>query len=276
MDRIKKQLADHPRARLLLAGFPWDVNSSFLRGPARGPAALRRALYSPHTSLWAENGRNLGEAGLLLDLGDVPLPENNEALDLIEEAAETVFQAEGRPIFLGGDHTVTYPILKAAARRHSGLTLVVFDSHPDLYDVFEGNRFSHACPFARIMEDGLAARLIQIGVREIDDHQREQVRRFGAETIEMKDAGRFPTPAIEGPVYLSFDLDALDPAFAPGVSHHEPGGLSTRAALEIIHNLGGDIIGADVVELNPDRDLVEMTAAAGAKLVKEIGARMLD
>jgi arginase family enzyme len=113
------------------------------------------------------------------------------------------------------------------------------DAHGDLYDDFEGNKLSHACPFARIMEEKLAKRLLQIGIRTYNAHQREQVKRFNVEAIEMKDWKDGTTLKFNGPVYISLDLDALDPAFVPGVSHYEPGGFSTRQVLSVIQNLKG-------------------------------------
>ena len=106
-------------------------------------------------------------------------------------------------------------------------------------------------------------------------HQREQAQKFGVEVKEMKDGINWlDSLEFEGPVYLSLDLDCLDPAFAPGVSHHEPGGMTTRQVIDIIHRLKGKIIGADIVEYNPDRDLGSMTSMVAAKLLKEIIARI--
>src|ERR1017187_4286495 len=96
-----------------------------------------------------------------------------------------LIEAGKRPLSLGGDHSITYPIVKAFARRYPELTIFHFDAHPDLYDEFEGNRLSHACPFARIMEAGLAKRLVQMGIRTINRHQREQAQRFGVEVVEI-------------------------------------------------------------------------------------------
>jgi arginase family enzyme len=150
------------------------------------------------------------------------------------------------------------------------------DAHPDLYDELDGNRYSHACPFARIMEEGLAGRLLQVGVRTSTPHQREQARRFGVEVVEMRDWRPGHPLRFDGPLYVSLDLDCLDPAFAPGVSHYEPGGFSVRELLAIIRDLPVPPVGADIVELNPRRDPEGVTAAVGAKLLKEILARMLD
>ena len=136
------------------------------------------------------------------------------------------------------------------------------------------NRYS--LPFARILEEGLVQRLVQVGIRTATGHQREQAARFRVEMHEMRDLHDLQRFVFDSPVYISFDVDALDPAFAPGVSHPEPGGLSTRQALEVIQRVGAPIVGADIVELNPVRDPSGLTAMVCAKLLKEILARMLE
>jgi agmatinase len=170
---------------------------------------------------------------------------------------------------------VTYPIIRAVGRVHAPLTILHIDAHPDLYEEFEGDRFSHACPFARIMEEGLARRLVQVGIRTMNGHQREQADRFGVEVIDMRAwvAGR--RASLGGSVYVSIDLDGLDPAFAPGVSHREPGGLSVRDVLTLVQDADGDVIGADLVEYNPRQDIGGITATVAAKLVKELAGRMM-
>jgi agmatinase len=165
--------------------------------------------------------------------------------------------------------------MKAYARRFPRLNVLHIDAHQDLYDEFEGNRLSHACPFARIMEEKLASRLVQVGIRTSTLHLSAQAKRFGVEVIEMKDWSDDIRFEFDGPVYISLDLDALDPAFVPGVSHHEPGGFSTREVLSIIRHLDADIVGADIVELNPVRDVNGVTAMTSAKFMKELLARMI-
>ena len=120
------------------------------------------------------------------------------------------------------------------------------------------------------MEDGLVQRLVQVGIRTITGHQRELAERFGVEVIEMRDLGEVEQLSFDSPIYISFDMDCLDPAFAPGVSHHEPGGMSTREALTIIQNLKAEIVGADIVEYNPRRDPLGITGMVAAKMLKEI------
>jgi arginase family enzyme len=138
------------------------------------------------------------------------------------------------------------------------------------------NRYSHACQFARIMEENLVQRLVQVGVRSITGHQREQAKRFNVEMIEMIEKTRINELTFTGPVYVSLDMDCLDPAFAPGVSHHEPGGMNTREVIEIIQNLKGNVVGADIVELNPELDPLKITGMVAGKLLKEILGRMLE
>ena len=155
------------------------------------------------------------------------------------------------------------------------LTIVHFDAHPDLYDEFEGSRISHACPFARIMEGRLAKRLVQIGIRTLNRHQREQAEKFRVEIIPMSALPAYEVLKIHGPVYISFDMDVLDPAFAPGISHREPGGMSVREAIAHLHAVEGNIVGADIVELNPEQDVSGMTATVAAKILKEILGKMI-
>jgi arginase family enzyme len=126
------------------------------------------------------------------------------------------------------------------------------------------------------MEEGLARRLVQVGIRTMNGHLKEQAARFGVEVIDMKAWASGSRPLIEGPVYVSIDIDGIDPAFAPGVSHREPGGLTPREVLGVIQTLSGPLVGADVVELNPSRDPGGITAPLCAKLVKELASRMLE
>jgi len=126
------------------------------------------------------------------------------------------------------------------------------------------------------MEEGLADRLVQVGVRTMNLHQRQQAERFGIEVVEMKDWAPDRVPILHGPTYLSLDLDGLDPAYAPGVSHHEPGGLSTRDVIRIVHALPEELVGADIVEFNPSRDPVGTTAMVAAKFYKELVGHMLS
>lgn len=263
-------------ARLALIGFPYDENSSFMKGAANAPPLIRAALRSDASNLWSEPGIDLGSDGIFFDAGDLEPRPGTEMFSRIEDSVRALLNDNLTPISLGGDHSVTYPIIRAVSNKYPELSILHFDAHPDLYDELQGNRYSHACPFARIMEEGLVKRLVQVGIRTINGHQKEQAMRFGVETIEMRHWRDDLVLEFDSPVYISFDLDALDPAFAPGVSHREPGGLSTRQAIDVIQRLNGRVVGADIVEFNPHMDPLHITATVCAKLLKEIAAKMLE
>lgn len=258
---------------IALLGLPTDRGSSYLRGAAAAPAAIRAALHCGSSNLYAENGVDIGAA--LVDAGDLTLDGTPAEVDAITAGVDALLAQGHRLVALGGDHAVTFPVVRAVAKHHRELSILHFDAHPDLYDSYDGDRFSHASPFARIMEDGLAVRLVQVGIRADTAELRAQARRFGVETVGMGRLGELPELLPEGPVYVSIDLDALDPAYAPGVSHHEPGGLSTRDILSAIQRLEGPVIGGDIVELNPARDVNGMTAMVAAKFVRELAGAML-
>jgi agmatinase len=225
--------------------------------------------------LWTESGIDLGAASLLVDAGDLTFAAEQSVQDEIEQGVASILASGLRPLCLGGDHSVTFPIIKAMAAKYGDLTILHFDAHPDLYQDFDGNPYSHASPFARIMEADLVTRLVQIGIRTINGHQREQAEQLGVEVISMKDWSDDFIVAPDRPVYISFDMDCLDPAFAPGVSHWEPGGFSTRQVLRVIQSLHAPLVGADIVEFNP-RVEAPITSMVAAKIFKEIAAKMLE
>ena len=254
-----------PRPTLL--GVPWDASSSFLRGATAAPAAIREALRCPSSNTWSELGMDVGVT--LADAGDVSIEGETYPRDAIADTVASVVDDGGVPIVLGGDHSITYAVVRGLRRTQPAFAILHVDAHPDLYDAFEGNRYSHACPFARIMEEGLAAGLVQVGIRGMNGHQRDQSTWFGVDVIDMARWERGDRPSIPLPVYVSIDLDGLDPAFAPGVSHPEPGGLSVRDVIGLIHALTVPVVGVDIVECNPSRDWNGATARVAAKLVKE-------
>jgi len=264
------------RAKLAIIGIRYDENSSFTKGAADAPPQIRAALRSDAWNLTSENGTDLSDESTFFDAGDIEPVSGSEMGALIENSIHTLIADGLAPISLGGDHSITYPIVRAFARKYKDLSILHFDAHPDIYDSYQGNRNSHASPFARIMEQKLVKRLVQVGIRTFTADQKEQVRRFGVESIEMRHITPNLQLEFDSPVYISFDVDALDPAFAPGVSHREPGGLSTRQAIEIIQRLKGKVVGADIVEFNPRMDPLHITGTVCAKLFKEIAARMLE
>lgn len=258
-----------------LLGIPHDENSSFIRGPAEAPPLIRRELHSDAYSLWTETGIDLSAPGRLVDHGDVQFDDGVDAWDIIEREVGRAMDAGHPLICLGGDHAITYPILRGVRPRHPKLTIVHIDAHCDIYDAYQGNPRSHASPFARIMEQRLADRLIQIGIRTNNDEHRAQAERFGVEVIEAARCRELPRLNINTPVYISMDIDGLDPACAPGVSHREPGGLSTRWVIDLFQSIEQPIVAADIVEYNPRCDLSNMTALVATKLLKEIAGMMV-
>lgn len=223
--------------------------------------------------MWSESIVDVSRR--FIDVGDVAIPLGDDERALIEAAVADAFRSAPRLIALGGDHSVTYPLVAATHRVHGDFSILHFDAHPDLYPEYEGDRYSHACPFARILEDGLTRRLVQAGIRAMSGVQRRQAQRYGVEVIDMPAWARGVRPVVTGPVYISIDMDGFDPAFAPGVSHREAGGLTPRDVIAAIQEIEGPIVGADVVELNPLRDPLDITAPLAAKLVKELVARMV-
>jgi arginase len=260
---------------IYLIGLPTDHNSSFERGTALAPAAIREALWSDRGNMATECGLEIGVDIDLVDKGDLALTNADNALDdaTISGALDDVLASGAIPLVLGGDHAVSYPVVASLAAKHGPLNILHFYAHPDLYDDFEGNPRSHASPFARIMEGGHAARLVQVGIRTLNRHCREQATRFGVEILPISGFSPAQVPVLSGPLYVSVDLDGIDPSEAPGVSHPEPGGLRLREVLDCIAKQAALIVGADIVEFNPHRDLGGVTAILAAKLVREIAAR---
>jgi agmatinase len=258
-----------------ILGIPYDASSSYMMGPAGGPAAIRAALHSGASNWCDEDGVDLSASEDWEDAGDIALSSTETAMTTIESSVADLHARSRRVLALGGDHAVLYPIIRATRPRFDSLTIIQLDAHPDLYDELDGNRYSHACPAARIMESFPDTRLIQIGIRTLNPHQKAQAERFGVEIIPAREWSVEALPEISGPVYLSLDLDVLDPAFAPGVSHHEPGGLTSREVIQVIQHLPETVVGADVVELNPKRDPIGITAAVAAKCLKEIMSKMI-
>ena len=260
---------------IVILGVPLDCNSSYLEGAATAPPLIKEALFCDSANMWTED---LIDLGVNDDWGfkeDLELADTDVAFERIEREITSLLNNDSQVISLGGDHSITYPIMRAYAREYENLNILHFDAHPDIYDELGGNRHSHASPFARIMEEGLVKRLVQVGIRTMTGHQKDQIDKFGVEVYTMNNIEGVKDVQFDGPIYVSIDMDCLDPAFAPGVSHHEPGGMSTREVQDIIQQLQGHIVGADIVEYNPNRDINGVTSMVAAKLLKELISRML-
>jgi arginase len=259
----------------VLIGIPFDANSSFMRGTAEAPPLIREAFRSDSTNLCTEKGTDLADNPCFLDGGDMKVSGDHAFRD-IEAAIGKMLDKDQRPISLGGDHSITYPIVRALYKKFGQLSIIHFDAHPDLYDEFDGNRHSHACPFARILEENMVKQLIQVGIRTMNPHQKKQAEKYEVQVLEMEKLPMYDRLKRAGAVYISFDVDALDPAFAPGVSHREPGGMTVREAMRHLHAVTGNIVGADLVEYNPKQDVSGLTAAVCGKILKELLGKMLD
>lgn len=262
---------------LKLIGIPFDKNSSFLKGPALAPPRIRLMDKDGSANSFAEDGTAVTEGENYNDTGDLSLGDASsiEAFSIIKKSIAEQLITNHKIISFGGDHSVSYPIIDSFAEKYEGLNILHLDAHADLYENFDNNPFSHASPFARIMETGKIKSLTQVGIRTLNTHQREQAKKFGVAVIEMKDFNYSFIDKLKSPLYISLDLDVLDPAYSPGISHHEPGGLSTRQLIQIIQSINTNIVGADIVEYNPTRDLNNMTAMVAYKLFKELAVKMI-
>ena len=256
--------------KIIIQGIQFDEKSSFQNGPKLAPPLIREALNCGSANMFAENLTSI-ENSKIEDKGDFKILNYFD----IEKITKTHLDSGAKVFTLGGDHSITFPIIKAHFEKYSKLDILHIDAHADLYDNFEGDPYSHACPFARIMENGLAVKLVQVGIRTLNEHQAEQAEKFNVEIHQMKNLDLSTIPKFKNPLYISLDMDGFDPAFAPGVSHHEPGGLTSREVINLIQSIETEVIGADIVEYNPNRDFQNMTAFLAAKMMKEIVAKMM-
>ncbi len=260
-----------------LIGIPFDGNSSHLRGPALAPPKIRLMDIDGSANRFCEHGLEIVEGENYMDLGDMTFANTNPEMvyKQIKETVQNALSTTDNLICFGGDHSISFPVIEAHTESYKNLNVLHLDAHADLYENFENNPFSHASPFARLMEKGALNSLTQVGIRTLNTHQTEQAKKYNVKLIEMKDFNLDFIKNLEGPLYISLDLDVLDPAFAPGISHHEPGGMSTRELISLIQQIQVPVIGADIVELNPNRDLNNMTAMVAYKLFKEIASKMI-
>lgn len=257
-----------------LIGIPYDHNSSFLRGAAAAPPKIRLMDQEGSANRYAEEGLEIIEGKVYRDHGDILISGDPEDIHTHIRSTVQSLSALGPICVLGGDHAISYPIISALSEKYADLHVLHIDAHGDLYENFDDNPYSHASPFARILEERKIKKLTQVGIRTLTGHQREQIKRYDVEVIEMKDFHLNFIDNLGSPLYISLDIDGIDPAYAPGVAHHEPGGLSTRQVIEMIQRLDTRVIGCDIVEYNPSRDVHHMTAMLCYKLMKELMAKM--
>lgn len=268
-----------------LVGVPWDGGTTNRPGPRHGPRQLRDA----STMIRAQNaatGVRPFEAMNCADLGDVgPNPADlMDSLDRVTRFYDGLVAAGIRPLTAGGDHLVSLPILRALARS-APLGMVHFDSHTDLFhSYFGGTMYTHGTPFRRAVEEGLLdpARVVQIGIRGsmYDSEDRDFADSVGIRVIPIeaffaRGVADVMAEAREivgaGPTYVSYDIDFVDPAFAPGTGTPEVGGPNSFQALQVVRALAGlNIVGADLVEVSPPFDASGATAYLGAQIMFEL------
>ncbi|BDG61803.1 agmatinase [Caldinitratiruptor microaerophilus] len=272
LDRFLGTSDDYASARVAIFGVPLDLTTSYRPGARFGPARLREASYG------LEDWSYHQEAGLdevaSCDLGDVALPigQLEASLAAVGRVADRVVSDGKIPFMVGGEHLSTLPVLEAVARRHPDLALVHLDAHADLREEYLGNRLSHATVIRRCLEHVAPDRLYQFGIRSGTREEYEYARRHAhLWPHRVLEPLRAAVGDLRGrPVYVTLDLDVLDPAFAPGTGTPEPGGIDVRELLEALRVLGDlRVVGFDLVEAAPDLDPTGRTAVVGALIVRE-------
>jgi agmatinase len=274
-----------PRWDIAVVGIPFDGGTTYRPGARFGPSAVRQGsrLLRPYNPAV---GALPFELAQVVDAGDVACtpfgPE--EAVAQIEAAAETLLAEGGRLVAIGGDHTVALPLLRATSARHGPLALVHFDAHLDTWDVYFGQRFTHGSPFRRAWEEGLLHRdhATHVGLRgplysstDLVDDAGMGFAQITADDVDLQGVAAVAAHVLErvgdAPLYVSVDIDVLDPAHAPGTGTPEAGGLTSRELLSLVRALApARIVGADVVEVAPAYDHAEITAVAAAHVVYEL------
>lgn len=262
--RYMNSRTDGKRAGVTMLGVPLDATSSFRGGTRFAPDSIRKAswtleTYSPYLKMDLEDM-------MFSDDGDLELPQGDlkGSLGIIEDALSEISGRGEKPLVFGGEHLVTYPVIKAMKKRFNGLQIVHFDAHCDLRYEYEGQTLSHATVMKRVRELGIQG-MYQIGIRSGTRQEFEELS-----PVDSPESLKASLDA-DMPVYVSFDLDVLDPSLAPGVTTPEPGGLmfnEVMAYFSVLREM--DIKGADIVELAPDYDTTFVSSVCAAKVAREI------
>jgi agmatinase len=279
------RLEDVPRARVAVLGVPFDAGVTYRPGARFGPAAIRAAsklLRAYHQAIDVEPWlvHQVADAG---DLAPNPF-DIVEAIATIESGGRQALEHADYLLGIGGDHTIALPLLRLARERHGPIALVHFDAHLDTWDTYFGAAYTHGTPFRRAFEEGLLAegRSAHVGIRGSIFGKQDLVEDAGmgfeiTSTIDVAQRGveaavqRIRARVGDSPIYVSIDIDVLDPAHAPGTGTPEPGGLTTREVMLILRGMAGlPIVGGDVVEVAPPYDHAELTALAASNLAYEL------
>jgi agmatinase len=264
---------NYEEADIVIAGIPMDYSVSFKPGTRFGPSSIRQASYGLETySVYLK--RRL-EDKKICDIGDIVLPYGNveKSLDLIEKMAEKIIKDKKKGIFLGGEHLITYGILKSYLKEYGeNLVILHFDAHTDLREEFFGEGYSHATVLRKIWQLNPEVKMYHFGIRSGEEEEfefaKDHTKMFLYEVLE-------PLKSIleeikDNYIYITFDIDVLDPAFAPGTGTPEPGGITSKEALETFHLLKDfKVVGMDMVEVSPSHDVAGITSMLAAKLLRE-------
>lgn len=264
---------DYDKAKTVIVGVPMDFTVSFRPGTRMGPRKIREVSYGLEDySIYADDSLNNKN---FYDAGDVDIPFGNvkKSLEIIEQVTSDILQHNKIPVFLGGEHLISYPIIKQVAKKYEDLVVVHFDAHADLRDTFFGERLSHATVLRRVCENIKDKHLYQFGIRSgikeeflfAKDHTHMSPinvkKPFMDSLEELK----------QKPIYVTLDIDVIDPAFAPGTGTPEPGGCSSQDILDVMSSFKNlNIVGFDLVEVSPAIDLSERTSLLAAKILREV------
>ena len=276
---------DDPRGLdVAIVGVPYDGGTSYRPGARLAPREIRAQSSLIRSYSYFQKVAPFDRLNVA-DVGDVDAPPVSieKAYDAIEARIGAIAAAGARPIIVGGDHSITLPALRALAKRHGALALVQIDSHIDTWDEYFGGKYFHGTPFRRAIEEGIidGRRFVQIGIRgpmygedDFDFH-----RQHGITVVDIDQVKARGIPAVvadmrrllTGPAYMTFDIDGVDPAFAPGTGTPEVGGLTSHEAQHLVRGLAGlDLVGGDVVEVAPPFDGPgQITSLLAANLVFE-------
>jgi agmatinase len=273
------------KATGIILGLPYDITSSYRPGGRFGPDAIRQASSAEMMNSFTEHGIDLTQKHALYDFGDldITLLPPSVTLDKINTAAGLIWKEYEFACFLGGDHSITPPLVEQTSKKHPNLGLVYFDAHLDLYEEYKGSRLSHACTLHRIIETKSIQpeNIIIIGCRSLPDDHLKRTKDLGLGLITTEDFDRLPRKQIISEinkhlpndvenVYISLDLDVFDPAFAPGVGNPEPGGVTPREVVRILQDIRKPLVAFDIVELTPPYDTSNLTAILAVKMFKEL------
>lgn len=264
---------DYSGAKAVIVGAPMDFTVSFRPGSRFGPRKIRDVSYGleDYSPFFDDSLQNKD----FYDAGDLDIPFGNveKSLSIIGEVTRQLLDDDKIPVFLGGEHLISYPIVKEMAYKYPDLIVLHFDAHADLRDSYMGERLSHATVLRRISEHVKDKHIYHFGIRSgIKEEFSFAKEHCHMNLIEVINPFLRALPEIKNrPVYITLDIDVVDPAFAPGTGTPEPGGCSSREILDVVSNFKGlNIIGFDLVEVSPAADLSDRTALLAAKILREV------